>query len=314
MKRLLALFLLLLTTPAGAPARQGAPASQPVRVAGTKVSLVPPRGFAPSKQFTGYALEEEAASILVTEIPFALAGVTPSLTNPEELKTRALTLLSKESVTAGGTPALLLGLRQSASGGEYLKWVLLVGDDAATVMVTASFPAESEARLSAPLRRSVLSARWDKAAQVAADEGLSYTVGEKGALKLANRMGNVLTYTGGGVFPSPPADNPLFLVAPSFGAAVAGDRKAFAEGRILATVSVKDIVARKTELLNVGGLEGYESLADAKDKVTGEPMLLYQVILFDGPHYYLMQGLVSRTHADEHLPSFKEMARSFKRR
>ena len=314
MARLLALLLLLLTTPAGVPAQQGAPASQPVRVAGTKVSLVPPAGFVPSKQFTGYALEAEGASILITELPFSLSQAAAPLTNPEQLKTRAMTLLSKESVTAGGAPALLLGLRQNASGGEYLKLVLLVGDDAAAVMVTATFPAESEARLSAPLRRSVLTARWDKAAVVADGEGLRFTVGERGALKLARRIGNTLMYTGGGVFPSPATDNPLFIVGPSLAEVPADDRKAFAEGRISDTASVTGVVARKTEPLTLDGLGGYETLADAKDKVTGEPMVVYQVILFDGPHFYIMQGLTSQKTAAQHLPSFREMARTFRRK
>lgn len=314
MVRLLALFLLLLATPAGVLARQGVPAAQSVRVAGTRVSLVPPAGFVPSKQFTGYVLEEEGASILITEMPFALSQATASLTNPEQLKTKAMTLLSKESVTAGGVPALLLGLRQKASGAEYLKWMLLVGDDAAAVMVTATFPAEAEGWLSAPLRRSVLSARWDKAAEVADDEGLRYTVGERGALKLAKRIGNMLMYTGGGVFPSPSADSPLFVVGPSVAEVEAGEGKAFAERRILQTAQLTDIGGLKTEPVGVDGLKGFETVADAKDKATGEPMLLYQVILFEGPHYYLMQGLVSRKHAAEHLPSFKEMARSFRRK
>jgi hypothetical protein len=317
MSRVPAFFLLLLLlppTPGSVLARQGGPAARPVRVAGTKVSLVPPAGFAPSAQFTGYARAEEAASIVVTELPFALTQATQPLTNPEGLKSRALTLLSKESVTVGGTAGLLLHLRQTASGVEYLKWLLLVGDDAATVMVTATFPAESEGQLSAPLRQSVLTTRWDKDAEVAAGEGLRYTVGERGALKFAKRIGNTLMYTGGGVFPSPAADDPLFVVGPSFAEVAAADRKGFAEGRVAATVSVTDIVARKTEPLSVAGLGGYETLADAKDKVTGEPMVVYQVILFDGPYYYLMQGLVSRKLAGEHLPSFKEMAKSFRRR
>jgi hypothetical protein len=43
-------------------------------------------------------------------------------------------------------------------------------------------------------------------------------------------------------------------------------------------------------------------------------VVIYQAILFDGRDYYLMQGLVSRERAPQHLPSFKEMAKSFRRR
>lgn len=147
------LLLLLLLTPHGAAARQGRTTERPSRVAGTRVSLVPPAGFVPARRFPGYALEAEGASIMVTELPAPLDKVLPGFSDPEQLKARALTLLSKESVARA-----------------------------------------------------------------------------------------------------------------------------------------------------------------AKDAATGRPLVIYQAILFDGRDYYLMQGLVSRERAPRHLPSFKEMAKSFRRR
>src|SRR5688572_14007401 len=177
------LLLLLLLTPHGAAARQGRTTERPSRVAGTRVSLVPPAGFVPARRFPGYALEAEGASIMVTELPAPLDKFLPGFSDPELLKARALTLLSKESVArAGRAPAVLLSLRQTAAGAERLKWVLLIGDEAGTAMVTADFPAAEAGRLAAPLRRSVLTATRDRSLVVPDDEGLLFSVAGRGAL------------------------------------------------------------------------------------------------------------------------------------
>ena len=109
------------------------------------------------------------------------------------------------------------------------------------------------------------------------------------------------------------SEDPLFIVSPSLGPAGADGGKAFAERRVAQTTSLKDFAAFKTEPVTLDGLSGFETVADANDKATGRPMFIYQVILFDGESYYLMQGLAGRAQAAEHLPSFKEMARTFRR-
>jgi hypothetical protein len=63
----------------------------------------------------------------------------------------------------------------------------------------------------------------------------------------------------------------------------------------------------------IDGLDGSELLADAQDAGSATPLKVYQVILFDGRSYILMQGVVGAKVADEFLPEFKKMARSLSR-
>lgn len=311
----LVLLLLLLAALPAAVARQGGQSAQHVRVEGTRVSLIPPAGFTPARRFPGYALEEEGASIMVSELPGQPVQLLPGFSDAARMEARGMTLLSQESAPgAGGTPAVLLGVRQTVAGAVFLKWILVVGDESGTALVTAAFPAASASRFSEPLKRSVLSAHRDHTLTVPTEEGLTYTVAERGALKLTGRMTNMLFFTGSGRVPSPSVDDPLFIAGASLREVEASNGREFAERRVLQTAQLTNIGGLKTEPITVDGLKGFETLADAKDKSTGEPMAVYQVILFEGAQYYLMQGLVSRARADVHLPSFKEMARSFKRK
>lgn len=307
----LLLFALCGFAPAGGAVQQQ---PKPVRVEGTKVSLVPPPGFVPSERFPGYGLEEAGASILVTELPAPFAAATAAFTDPVALGKKSMKLLARQAVTVNQRAGLLLHYQQTTAGTEFLKWLLALGDETETVLVTATFPKDAERRFSRLLRGSVLSASWDQTHSVAAEEGLNYSLGERGTLRLAKRVGKTLLYTAGAIFPSQSLDAPVFVVSPSFGGARVGDPQAFAKARALKIDSVVGIGVIEPQPVVIDGLSGYEIVTDGKDRETAEPMAVYQVMLFESDEYYLMQGLVSARHAPQHLAAFKAMARSFKRR
>jgi hypothetical protein len=310
-------FFITLILPAvfaGGPlAQPGVESGKPVRVAGTRVSLVPPPNFTPSGRFTGYESEGEGAAIVVVEMPASVAEVAPALADSGALSKRGMLLLGREDVGAGGFSGLLFHYKQIALGSELLKWMLVIGDEKELVMVTASFPKESEAKLSPLLRRSVLSVRWHRGEGVVAGEGLNYRVSEGGVLKLAQRVGNTLLYTPGGVMPAKSVDDPLFVVGPSTVWGGTRDRKGFSESRVFQINEVTNIGVLETSAITVNGLDGYEILTTGKDRKTGEPVTVYQVMLFDGDGYYLMQGIVGVRNAPSHLDTFRQMARSFRR-
>ena len=289
-------------------------AGQMVRVSGTKISLVPPAGFGPSTQFPGYWIEAAGASIMITEMPAPYAALKPTFTDGAALSKKAMKLLGQKPVTIGGVSGLLLHYEQAAYGTQFLKWMLALGDENEVVLITATFPKESEKKFSQALRQSVLSAKWNKSQSVAADKGLNFSVSEKGAFKLAKRISNALLYTDSPVFPNKSPDAPLFIVAPSFGRPSTGDQKASAEARVFQIAGVINIGVVDPQPVTIDGLSGYEIVTSGKDKETGRPVSVYQVMLFDDGAYYLMQGLVSAGQAAKYLDTFKEMARSFKRR
>lgn len=292
------------------PARQEAAA----RVAGTRVSLTPPPGFVAAERFAGYGLESEGASVMVTEMPAPLAKVLPSLGDPAALGKQSMTLLGREAVRVGGRSAWLFHYRQTAAGSEFLKWMLVIGDERELVLVTASFPKASARKLSAALRQSVLSARWNAGESVAAEEGLSFRVTVAGGtLKLASRFGNGLVYSAGGVIPVESVDDPFFVVGPSTGGPVTADRKAFSAARVSQVKEVSNVGAAEPGEITIDGLQGYEIVTTGRDRESGRPLVVYQVTLFDDEGYYLMIGLVGARHAPAHLDTFKQMARSFRR-
>lgn len=307
-----ALLLASLATDATAQATK--PAVQRSAVAGTRVSLIPPAAFAPSSQFPGYELGSTGVTILVMEMPGAFSETGAAFSDAAALAAQGMVFLDKSGVTVQDRDGLLVHARQTAQGREYLKWILVLGDEKETVLVVAAVPKELEKTYSSALRTSVLTAVWDKVKNVPYTEGLSYAVTENGGIKFAKRVGSSLMYSKSGTIGAGEANDPVFLVAPSVSQVAIGDTEAFSKARVLATVTMSDIELESSNKVKIDELDGYEIVAKAKQRSSGRPVLLYQVVVFDDQTYYQMVGIASTESKATYLPVFTQMANSFRRK
>ena len=251
---------------------------------------------------------------LLLSFPAPLFELLPGFSNPAALLKRGMKLVSEEQVTINGQKSVLFQVRQTSRGIEYLKWILVLGNQKESVMVLAQFPKELESELSKKMRASLLTVRWESEKSISPFEGLNFSVPEKGELRIAKRMANMLLYTREGIFPSKDIDEPLFVVAQSLAKVEIGDAEEFAKARILKTAEVMDIAVERSSGVKIDNLTGYATIANAKDKASGQPMVIYQVVLFDSPNYFIIQGLVSNKNRKRDLPLFQEMAGTFKRK
>ena len=304
--RLLAMALVMAATP-------WLTAAANERVPGTKVTLVPPAGFVPAEQFPGFQRVEAASSIMVTEMSAPSAEIRTAMT-AEGLATRGMTLLNALPGKVADHDATLLHVSQIANGAVFEKWMLVFGDQANTVMVVATFPQALSASLSEPMRQSVLSTRWDPTQQVGLFDGLKFRVAETGRLKFARRVSNMIMLTrAGDQGPVAPGD-PFAVVGASLSQIdVAANLEGFSRQRLSQTAEITGLaglVGRPTE---VDGLPAYELTAEAKDLNTGTPLSLYQLVVAEGSHYYLVQGLVGQAQSQRYLPEFRQIAESLRR-
>jgi hypothetical protein len=270
-----------------------------------------PEGFEVSGAFAGFGQEATGSSVLGTMIPGPFekvaAGFTPAL-----MKSKGMALHTREEILLDGLPAILVHFGQVAHGTTYLKWSAVFGDESTTRILTATFPASHEKELSALLRATVLSARIDESVPMEPGEELSFTLDASPRLKLARGMSRSLTYTTEGVVPTASPDDPLFLAVPSLTQEGPTDRSAFAERTMREMARGPDLVLKSSEAVTIAGLDGIESVAEAKCDRTGAPMTLYQVILFEEKAHVVLFGSVATALADEYLPEFRAMARSFR--
>lgn len=181
MKFTRAFILILLVVATGSAQARESPTQ--ATIAGTRVSLKPPSGFTPSPQFSGYWLESHDSSLIVTEFPGSFREVASGFSSPADLAARGLSLLSKQEIEISGLRGELLQVKQTSSSTDYLKWIVVFGDDKESVMIAATFPKKHENELSQKMKASILTATWDRGQKVSPTEGLNFTFTEIGEFK-----------------------------------------------------------------------------------------------------------------------------------
>ncbi len=275
------------------------------------LQLQQPVGFTRAENFHGFGMPEKKASVMVMRIPGPYEKLSAGFT-PEQLKPRGMELQAKEAIQVEGQKGLLLKIAQSAGGMRFLKWMAVFGDAKETFMITAAFPEGEAKALSARLKATVLSARRSKAglADPGADRKFALVGSKK--LILTPGLGKELMYTKDGVIPSKHPDDPLFIASPALSQVTIADPNDFARKRLHATAQTEVTHLRSHQPVQIAGCSGFESVATAKNTATGNPVLLYQVMLFREGSYFLMQGLAAEKEAETYLPEFKGMARSLR--
>lgn len=94
----------------------------------------------------------------------------------------------------------------------------------------------------------------------------------------------------------------------------APNRLAFTMARLKSTANLTNLSSQPPIEVQIDGLPGYEIVSQANHRSSGQRAVLYQVILFEPTHYYLMQGIAAEKEMGEYVPAFRSVATSFKRK
>lgn len=280
------------------------------QIPGTSVSMRPPAGYVAADRFPGFTNEASGSSIMVTEIPGPFEAATSGFADKQRMKTQNMMILSRQPLKIDGHPGILLEAEQHVYGTLFRKWIVAVDHSGATTVIVASYP-ETSAMQGKQLKQALLSARIVKAGDPA--EALDYTAAPVPPFKVASVIGQVMLLTPEGVFPVKEETVPLMVFAPSFSKGMAiADKKIYAEDRIRASAGLRNISVSSSKPVTIDGMPGIETIAVGEGEAAATPLTIYQVLLFDGSGYCVIQGLVHSKEKQAYIPVFEKMARSFR--
>lgn len=292
-----------------------------------KVQVRQPKGFTKTSGVEGFAQTETKSSVTITHIDEPFEKATAIFTEAY-FKSRGCRYHGKKLGDVGHTSTVRILYDETTDGVLHMKCLFAIGDEEETVLLTAASPKEREKELGALLTATAESMQWIPAAETSSPEksnsgfrvnykvhtGFEITPSSK--MKLAQNLGLVSLYTKDGQLSRNPQD-PLFVVtfAKDVVANESKKREEFAKFRLTKTATVKDAVVRSCNPISVNQWTGFEIIADAADQQSGEPIVVYQTILFpDQNTYWSALGLIGKSGAEEFMPEFKSMARSLSRR
>ena len=277
-----------------------------VRVPGTRVSIIPPAGSEPSKDFPGFT--GDRFSIIVSEFS------SPLTHDIEKKGEEGGTVLHKERISLQGLDGLLIETKQLLDGKEMCEWVLLFGDSSGSVSVIASLPSSEEQKLSPGLKEALLTSRWEKNQPIDVREGLDFAIAEKGGLRVSSRYLNFLVFSKLGLSEDTVGANPVLVAGKnSLTGVKENEKEALAKSVILESQYVVAARFEHVERIKIDGLPGYEIIARGKLKNSGLSIVIYLVTLFLDDKYYTLMGRVVASYEREYLSVFREMAGSFHR-
>lgn len=279
------------------------------------IKIVRPNGFDDAENFHGFQQVRSSASVMISTLPGSYTEMSQAFT-AEKMITRGMKLESSKEIQVGGQPAILLSVKQKAYGTAFQKWILAFGDEKETRMVTATFPEAQQDQLAEQLKAVVLSARRIEKMEPDVPPDIGFAFDPPKNLKLAKQIasvGKLLLYCTDGVIPAKSPTDPLFLAAPSLSQVPIEDERQFAVRRVYQIANTRISTLKSNQEVTIDGLHGYEIEATGEYTKDKTPMSVYQVMLFDGQSYILLQGLVRAAEADQYLGEFRRSARSLKR-
>jgi hypothetical protein len=280
-----------------------------IKVLGTKCSLIPPSGFVPAANFSGFQNTETGASIMINELPAPYQQIVDGFT-AEALKTRGMMLVSKQTVDHNNGKATLISVTQPANGTNYLKQILIFGDSKGTVMVNGIYP-EAANNLEEKIKTALFSTVFNAAQDDNPLEAVPFSISVEGTeFKVAKFMSGSLLYSTDGKVPT---EKPTLIVGSSLAKVSTPNQKQYAQERLKKLPGGEFSIVKEIKDITIDNLKGYEIIADgkaAKDK----PELIYQVMLFnDKGDYYIILGQ-AKENRNDYLKIFKKIANTFKRK
>lgn len=280
-------------------------------VRGTKVSIIPPKDFTNAPNFLGFEHNPSGSTVMVLDIPGPFSETSKGLTK-EKLLTNGVDATTIEKLTFNGMQAMLITGYQKSAGVEYLKYVLTFGTDKETYMINAVAP-KNNAALGNEVKKSILTAVYDTKITVNPFESIDYTLTPaKGGLKFSKRVASSIILSTDGNFPPKTEDRTSLIVAKSYNKVTIQDKKTFCINRLKQAPLILEHTESPTPI-SIDGIQGFEIIADAKEKSTERTKRIYQVVLFSDNLYYMFFGSTADKSAKS-MTALKQVVQSFKRK
>ena len=260
-------------------------------VAGTKISLIPPKGFTKASNFSGFQQNESGSSIAIVEMPTSFSKLKNAFTK-EALLTTGIELDETKELNINGISAILMTGIQSTNGTLFSKVMMAIGTDDEVAIITCAYPNDLQ-EIGKEITASVLSIIYETELVVDPFEGIDFTVNSDSTeLAFAKSISGSYIYTHDGKFPTESESKANLIIVKSHSEISVEDRKLFAINRLKQTpFYLKE--SYSTIAVSIDDISGYEVFAKGVSKTSGIEYELYQVILFSDDQFYVFFGSTS---------------------
>jgi hypothetical protein len=279
---------------------------------GSRIGLVPPPGMVTSKTFFGYEDPNNNAAIILLALPAQAFPDLEKSISADALKQQGLTFETREAMPLSTGKAFLVLGHQEVDKIKVRKWILVAASSALTALVTVQVPEPAKAVYPDAAVRAALATLAIRTT-VPVDEQLGllpFKVGELAGFHVAAVAPGRAVILGDVDAPGSPGatKEPHIFVAIAPGApAQAADRDAFARDVFATVPNLRDVRITTSEPLRIGGQQGHQIVADARDPTGAAALRVVQWLRFGGGAYLQMIGIARIDAWKDAYPRFRSV-------
>jgi hypothetical protein len=300
-----AIFVLLASLVLMAAPARAADAVFPLN---SRIGLTPPPGFTPSAKFGGFENAQDSAVILLVELPAeAYADIEKGFTD-EALKGRGMTVQAREPLTLKDGRGFFVSGPQESGGVKRHEIVMVASLQGVTTIVSLQMVQETRAKITDAVAKSTFAT---VAVRTVPDSErlavLPYKLTDLAGFRLVRTAGD-----GSAILTDGPNDavdaveQPFVVIAIAPGETPkAEERDKFARRVFGGAPGLKDIKITRAEPLRIGNMQGYEIVAEAKDKSTSTEVNAVQWLRFGGNGYLQIFAIARRTTWNDVFPKLR---------
>jgi hypothetical protein len=270
-----------------------------------------------SVAFQGFEDRARGAMLVLSEFSGQSFTKFEKEFSPERMQASGMEPIARETIALPGGPALVVGARQNENGVLMRKWALLARENDITVLVLAALPdaakdAYPDAALRAALASVVVRAKLSPDDMLAV---LPYRLGEFGGFRLLRTSPDgTAVLTLGPQDTTLPVEQPYFMMTPrAVEPPQASERDRFAQRMLVAFVANPDVRIVSSEPVRIAGGQGHEIIAETKDKITGDDLVMVQWLRFGG-NVMQMFGIARKDQWADVLPRMRALRDGFERK
>jgi hypothetical protein len=260
---------------------------------GSRLGLAPPPGLHASTSFPGFEDRDNNVALLLGALPPEAYAQFEKSDSAEGLKKLGATLEKREALTLpNGKAILVIGRQEKLS-----TWMLVAALPDMTAMITLRLPDTAKDVYPETMLRAMFASLAARA-EVPVDEQLGL---------LPFRLGELAGFRIGGVLPGRgvlltdvAADAASTVIEPHIivammpgGPAEAADRDDVARQIFRSIPNLKEVRITASESIRIGGQQGHEIMANAKDPATGADVSLVQWLRFGSGAYLHLVGMAT---------------------
>jgi hypothetical protein len=285
-------------------AASAAGAADVVYPIGSRIGLVPPPGLNPSQHFLGFEDAPHKVAITMVTLPPA---AYPQLEESSSQEMQGITIERRESLSLASGKAFLVIIHQDVENMKLRKWILTAETPDLTALVTFQVPEDARDAYPDEVIRPSLTSLAVRP-MIPVEEQLSL---------VPFRLGELAGFHVGGVVvgravmlidaeaAEPQGKAQLIVAAAQGGPTQARDRDLFAHDMFVSIPNLKDVRVTSSESLRIGGQQGHQIMARAKEATTGTDVTLVQWIRFGAGGYMHLVGVARSPDWADAYPRFR---------